>query len=109
MEHLCDDLLELIISYVGHKGYYNLSLVCRRWGALAPRVLINLERISCSYNKLTTLTLPPTLVKLKTLFCSNNKLTSLTVPPTLVNLQVIDCRDNNLKSLVVPERVSVYR
>lgn len=60
-----------------------------------PNNLLNLKKLNCSNNELTSL--PGAMTNLESLNCSNNNLTS--IPNGMTNLEYINCSNNNLTSL----------
>ena len=78
-----------------------IDLSNRNYKSLPNWDSIKIKELYCSYNQLTSLTVPEGIEKL---YCSSNKLTSLTVPE---GIQYLDCSNNQLTSLTVPEDCNV--
>ena len=72
---------------------------------IIPPELVNLLELKCPGNPLTTLIIPPELVNLQKLYCSHNQLTTFTIPSELVNLQKLYCWSNNLTTLTIPPQL----
>jgi Leucine-rich repeat (LRR) protein len=66
----------------------------------------NLEELLCSNNQLTRL---PNMPKIRVIYCLNNKLTSITPLPKLQNLTYLYCTNNKIKYLPkMPQILAIY-